>query len=142
MTVHVTHGRKYHIDNECPLMNTGEDLWDFDGDAWGHTSGAYRRRVATVTDAAYLGKLPCLHCVPVGHRVFPPLYGQTFGHEPVDEYDGTPEGDKGVTRTVCARCMTWNRWKDVSLWAGSRVTWPCTSAVVLELVPRPDTKEK
>lgn len=61
---------------------------------------------------------------------------ETFGHEPVDEYAGTPEGERGVSRIVCARCMTWKRWSDVGLNCGSRVSWPCTSALVLGLVPR------
>lgn len=60
----------------------------------------------------------------------------TFGHEPVDEYEGTPESGRGVSRIVCARCVRWTHWTDVALWAGQRVSWPCTSAYVLGLVPR------
>lgn len=66
---------------------------------------------------------------------------ETFGHEPVDEYAGTPEGARGGSRIVCARCMRWTRWSDVRLFCGRRVDWPCTSAVVLGLVARADTRE-
>lgn len=134
MATYVTHGRKYHLDRECHLMNGGENMWEFDSeDGWSHSSGAFRQEVDGPMAASYLGKLPCLHCVPIPHRVLPPLYGQTFGHEPVDEYDGTPEQKRGVTRIVCARCVTWTRWTDVGLSAGSRVSWPCTSAKIFGL---------
>ncbi len=63
--------------------------------------------------------------------------GQTFGHEPIDEYAGTPEGDRGATHIVCARCAWWTNWPDLGLAIGTRVPWPCTSAIVLGLTPRP-----
>ena len=61
---------------------------------------------------------------------------RAFGHRPVDEYEGTPEGERGVSRIVCARCVRWTNWEDVGVSAGQRVGWPCMSAVVLGLVPR------
>jgi hypothetical protein len=139
-TTFVTHGRKYHVDPACPRMLQGEYLHDWEGDidyGGGFTAGTYRREDPSPQYAASRGKLPCLHCVPQEQRVFPPLYGQTFGHQPVDEYAGTPEGSRGVTRIVCARCTTWTRWRDVGLSVGARVSWPCTSAVVLGFEPRP-----
>ncbi|MFD4968905.1 hypothetical protein [Streptomyces sp. NPDC058424] len=135
-TVYATRGRKYHTDPKCPLMINGEYLWDGDGEDWLHIAGSYRREDPTPQYAAMRGKLPCLHCVPESLRVFPPLYGQDFGHKPTDEYAGTPEGYRGATHIVCARCMTWTRWPDVGLSVGARVSWPCTSALVLGLVPR------
>lgn len=46
---------------------------------------------------------------------------ETFGHEPFD-YDGVP---------ICARCfIQHNGWREA-------IDWPCTSAIVLGLVPRP-----
>lgn len=117
-TVYITHGAKYHVDASCRLMNSGEDLHDYEGDVdygGGFTSGSYRK-TGTVQDATMRGKLPCLHCVPAEHRAFPPLYGQTFGHEPMDVVTN------GKLRAVeCYRCP---------------VAWPCTSAIVLGLVPR------
>lgn len=120
-TTYITRGAKYHADANCPLMNSGEDLWDCEGDDYGgwHNSGSYRR-TSTVQDATMRGKLPCLHCVPAEARAFPPLYGQTFGHVPF-VYDGAP---------ICKRCFLQRRsYREA-------VAWPCTSALILGLVPR------
>lgn len=128
-TVYVTHGRKYHADEACQLMTAGEALWDFDGDDWVWTAGAFRRTVDSPRYAAACGKLPCLGCVPADSRAFPPLYGQTFGHEPVEVGGEWPN-----RATVCARCRT--------DWFGGNgrykryVPWPCGSAVILGLAPR------
>lgn len=51
----------------------------------------------------------------------PEPIGETFGHEPF-EYDGVP---------ICRRCFIHHR---SYLEA---VAWPCTSAIVLGLEPRP-----
>lgn len=59
---------------------------------------------------------------------------ETFGHEPMDEYAGTPEGDQGISHIVCARCMRWVRWPEVGLSAGARIPWPCGTAVLLGIV--------
>ncbi|PWG13929.1 hypothetical protein DF268_08670 [Streptomyces sp. V2] len=135
MTAYVTHGRKYHVDPACPRMIHGEDLHDCEGDdGWGaFTAGTYRREDPDPQHAAMRGKLPCLHCVPAELRVFPPLYGQTFGHEPEWADFGTcvinvgacncPRHDEGQ---ACTRCRRDSR----------PVRWPCTSAIVLGLAPR------
>lgn len=130
LRVFVTHGRKYHIDAECPRMNCGEDLWDFD-DEWGnhHSSGAHRHTVYTLQQAADLGKYPCLHCVPVTIRVLPE--SPDFGHRPYDEYEH--EDNPGLSHIVCERCMVWTRWHDVGMSAGVRVPWPCSTARMLDL---------
>lgn len=112
-TAYVTHGTAYHLDPTCPRLVHGELLWDSDSDENWWIAGAFRREVSGPDYAAACGKWPCLHCVPADVRAFPPLYGQTFGHEPVDMW---PIG------TMCARCYV--------------RTWPCTSALVLGLVPR------
>ncbi|GGU52265.1 hypothetical protein [Streptomyces lavendofoliae] len=121
---YITHGRKYHVDPACPRMIHGEELHDCEGDSdWGYggfTAGSYRREDPSPEFAAMRGKLPCLGCVPPEQRVFPPLYGQTFGHEPF-LYDGVP---------ICRRCFIEHRsFREA-------VAWPCTSAVVLGLVAR------
>lgn len=125
MRTYVTHGRKYHMDAQCPRMVYGEYLHDWEGDidyGGGFTAGSYRREDPSPQYAAMRGKLPCLHCVPADERAFPPLYGQTFGHKPF-EYDGV---------TICVRCFIQHRsYRET-------VPWPCTSAIVLGLVPRPD----
>lgn len=128
LRVHTTRGRKYHIDADCPRMNGGEDLWDSD-DIWGHTSGVHRHVVATLNDAADLGKYPCLYCVPVGMRVFPA--SPDFGHRRYDEY--VHEDSPTLSHVVCERCMVWTRWNDVGMSAGTRVSWPCGSARILGL---------
>ena len=140
MRVYVTGGRKYHTDERCPLMLNGENLWDGDGEDWSHFAGSFRVEDSSPQYAAMRGKLPCLHCVPVGLRVFPPLYGQTFGHRPVTGI--APEG-RGLVQ-VCVSCRT----REISSWLDGRgrpyrtvrtvsVRWPCTSALVLGLVDRP-----
>lgn len=118
----VTRGRKYHKSEQCPLMTGGENLWDGDGEDYFHTSGAFRREVASIEYAAYLGKLPCLYCVPLEERVMPPLYGQTFGHEPV-----LISGD-----LFCGKCRDRGVDEDGDPWSYPSL-WPCTSAVVLGL---------
>jgi hypothetical protein len=59
---------------------------------------------------------------------------ETFGHEPF-EYDGVP---------ICTRCYTTSVRCSLDAFEVPRrsavrlpVPWPCTSAVVLGLVPRP-----
>ncbi|MEU5476703.1 hypothetical protein [Streptomyces mirabilis] len=134
-TAYVTHGRKYHTDPDCPRMLGGEYLHDWDGDGHydtGFTAGSYRIADPSAQYAAMRGKLPCLHCVPAELRVFPPLYGQTFGHRPVIGFiDG-----RALTR-VCARCHTL-RPNGPRFFGTAKepVRWPCTSAHVLGLVPR------
>lgn len=122
MTVYVTRGRKYHLDSTCPLMTAGEDLWDGDSEGWWHTSGSYRREVDSTRSAAYLGKLPCLHCVPDADRVFPPLFGQTFGHQ-----GAVLDGD-----VFCVRCRNRGIDDNGDPWSYPTL-WPCTSAVILGL---------
>lgn len=124
-TVYVTHGRKYHASEACRLMAAGEALWDFDGDDWAWTAGAFRRPVDSPRYAAACGKLPCLECVPAEQRAFPPLYGQTFGHEPV-ELSG---------ELFCRRCRDHGVADDGDPW-NYPTLWPCTTATVLGLAPR------
>jgi hypothetical protein len=135
MQAYVTRGTAYHVSAHCPLMLNGEALWDGDGEDYFHIMGSFRREVASPQYAAMCGKWPCLHCVPAEQRVFPPLYGQTFGHEPW--FVCLPDFTKGYG---CARCRVRVR---VPNWSGDgwhhethAVPWPCTSAVVLGLVPR------
>jgi hypothetical protein len=129
-TVYVTHGRKYHADANCPRMRNGEDLHDFDSDDYGggFTAGTYRSEAISTEYAAGCGKLPCLGCVPVELRAFPPLHGQTFGHEPVF-------ADPWEDEQICARCWWITRDED-GFYVNNVAAWPCTTAVILGLVPR------
>jgi hypothetical protein len=122
---HTHGGRRYHATRNCPALQAGQDLWDTDD--W----SGYAIREETTQQAANRGKTPCVTCKPVVVDV--PLFGETFGHEPVRDpiagAHGWPQFD------VCARCS----WGDV-YYDGSpvkervSVAWPCTSAVVLGLV--------
>ena len=150
---YVTHGRKYHLDPACPRMLNGEGLHDWEGNDYGggFFAGSYRREDPDPQYAAARGKLPCLGCVPVSERVYPPLYGQTFGHEPVAE-DREFFGETPDNPPVCARCSRWiSAWAPVVIgqecdgrvitrdeWIRYEVSvlWPCASAVVLGLVDR------
>lgn len=136
-TVYVTRGRKYHTDAGCPLMNSGEDLWDSDSEDWSHTSGSYRRKVDSVQYAAACGKLPGLFCTDQHARVFPPLYGQTFGHEPTRGISLF-----GQAETVCQRCTERGAWftRGNDDFSPVHILWPCTSAVVLGLEARPEPR--
>jgi hypothetical protein len=118
-----------HTAPDCPRMTLGEYLHDWEGDidyGGGFTAGSYRRADPSPQRAAERGKLPCLHCVPAALRVFPPLHGQDFGHRPVVRFV-----DGRALNRVCARCITNT---PTGVWG---VRWPCTSAVVLGLISRP-----
>lgn len=133
---YMTRGIKYHLSGECPRMINGESLWDGDGEDDFHFAGAYRHEGASPALAAARGKLPCLYCVPEDQRVFPPLYGQTFGHVPVT---GISLFD--CAGQVCARCTEDVWFGDEPHLQPMRVEWPCTSAVVLGLAQREEVQK-
>lgn len=114
-------GRRFHDYPDCEALDAGRAL----------SGGRYEARVRRPEDAARAGYTACRVCVPPALAL--PTTGETYGHEPVDEYAGTPEGARGLSRIVCARCIRWTRWREVRLYCGRRVDWPCTSAIVLGL---------
>lgn len=135
-TVYTTAGgRRFHDDPGCaPLDNGRYGAGLVAGDWGGHDGGPlYPLGARTALGAALLGYTACRVCVPVADAL--PAAGETYGHEPVRDpiagARGWPQFD------VCARCS----WGDV-YYLGSptkepvSVAWPCTSAVVLGLVPR------
>lgn len=128
-------GRRYHQSSGCPAFQSGRDLWDFD--PWvDYTPATYnKKRVHEETehDAVVRGKDPCRVCLP--DNPLPPRLTPDFGHEmvtlPFSEID------------ACARCITKvsfqtgdpnvdDGWETVDVAA----PWPCTSAIVLGLIPR------
>lgn len=125
-------GTKYHYSPHCQALVTAQLLSDWDcweDDCRGHRhpeTHAIERMYAE--EAAMEGKLPCLNCVPAFLHIF---VMRDFGHRPINEY---ASGE--AVRIVCARCVHWTRWTDVSLCVGRRIAWPCTSAIVLGIVPR------
>ena len=129
-------GDRYHETPECRALVSAQLLWDWDAPDGGPTvapmNGGYAALSTTALDALGAGKTPCAVCFPWSAAALArSSCEEDFGHEPVDEY-----AEPGLSRIVCARCMHWTRWADVGLSAGTRVAWPCTTAVVLGLVDR------
>lgn len=127
--VYASHGaRAFHATPSCSALRAGHDLWDLDD--W----SGYATKPTTIETAMGAGKLPCGACLPeLLAGWFRTPCEDDFGHQPVDEYAGTPFRTE---RIVCARCVRWVRWRLGTLAVGTYVAWPCTSAVVLGLVPR------
>lgn len=124
-------GLRFHRTMDCKGMEIGRGLWDFDD--W------LQRPMREVSVLAALGegKTPCHVCMPGSDAALAiSSCEEDFGHLPVDEYTR-----EGLTHIMCARCMRWTGWGrlgDVRVHAGVRVSWPCTSAIILGLVPRTD----
>jgi hypothetical protein len=133
-------GRRYHKTRACFALIDGQSLWVFDPQQWVPgmpqimLSNGHPRHEMTVTDALGKGKEPCAECFPGQRAALHRSSSENdYGHEPF-EFGG---------ETVCARCLvrTVRVWIDEHdsphrLWGIKPVAWPCTSAVVLGLVPR------
>jgi hypothetical protein len=117
--------RRYHASRSCLALRNAQDLSDWD--CWDdycrhdHPMPRVVREIAQ-REAVDAGKWPCHTCYPTGIQfpIIPPS-SDSFGHEPF-EYDGVP---------ICHRCAIQHR----SFLEA--VPWPCTSAIVLGLAPRP-----
>lgn len=120
-----TGGICFHETRTCLALRYGQELHDWDCDEYcrhQHTSPGGIREIP-LEDATAQGRTPCTTCYrhPADARAVLLTSFKTFGHEPW-EYDGVP---------ICARCFIQHRgWRET-------VAWPCTSAIVLGLVPRP-----
>jgi hypothetical protein len=142
-TVYTTaRGRRFHAIHWCRALESGQMLsdWDYDYE-FPPPSGTRLPQVHAVKrrssiSAAHHGYTACRVCVPPALAL--PPSGETYGHELIDQYAGTPEGDRGVSNAVCARCSVWEWDPALRLNFGFPVRWPCTSAVVLGLVLRPE----
>lgn len=121
-------GTRYHADPACYALANGRAYH-----AWcaGRTddvergTGLYELERRSTISAVQHSYTACLRCVPTEQATQPlPLVTFSYGHEPVTEtgYYG-PE-------LVCARCDRIGAAPYLS------ALWPCTSAVVLGLVPR------
>jgi hypothetical protein len=125
--VYTTSGAtRFHWDRQCRALAAGRVLSLRQGE-----EGVYPVAGVDATAAALTGYTACRVCVPPALAL--PATGETYGHKPVNEYAGTPFRTQ---RIVCARCVRWVRWRPGGLAIGTYVAWPCTSAVVLGLVPR------
>jgi hypothetical protein len=124
-------GRRFHADTRCPALNFGrftQAVWA--GEDW--MDGLYPLVRLSAMAAAVSGYTACRVCVPP-HLALPNTL-QSFGHEPWGPYDGV---------MICRRCWTVRRGEYLTAHGDSirvvsreLVPWPCTSAVVLGLVPR------
>ncbi len=133
-----TASRKYHFDQQCKAFHNAQDLNDWDcccGDYCNHRGPVLHSLVRmSSVKAALDGKLPCLRCVPAHLRTMPlPEDDEYFGHEPVKGISLF-----GLSETVCQRCTERGVWYgDANELRDVHILWPCTSAIVLGLEPRP-----
>lgn len=123
-------GAAFHATPDCRAREAGQGLWDTDD--W----SGYAIQPMTIPAAMGAGKLPCLVCMTsLGANWFRTPCEDDFGHEPVVTGHIGPDGQPTA---VCARCTE----HGVLIQIGGddpsplRVAWPCTSALVLGLVPR------
>lgn len=142
-TVYTSEARdsRFHLDLHCQPMRSGRDLWDFDcwDDCCTHRHHRPRRIIeVTMTEAFGMGKMPCAYCFPgLAGSIYRASSEDDFGHEPYDEYEGTRPGFSGVSRIVCRRCTApWVPLGIDGIRLSHRIKWPCTSALILGLVPR------
>ncbi len=118
-----TAGARYHRTPDCRALEAMQLLNE---DMSGTPDAVCHAVLPTaIEQAAGTGKTPCARCKP------PLAAASSFGHEPVTNPHFGP---------VCARCLTGVTHYDEayrpSRWVKPTL-WPCTSAVVLGLAPRP-----
>lgn len=130
-------GRKYHFDSNCKAFESAQMLSDLDCGCDTYCTHRLPRMHGMVrmssTKAALDGNLPCLTCVPPHLRELPDT--ETFGHMPIT----------WGSRVICARCQNAQPLTaddidgapDDGPLPDRAVEWPCTSAIVLGLAPRP-----
>jgi hypothetical protein len=128
---------RFHATADCGAFQRGQYLNDWDcGCDWGcghRTPRLWALVERPLSEVIALGKMPCWACYR-GKLVLPPPT-EDFGHRPVNPYAGTKYADQ-LTPVVCARCVLWGPAdKGTGFRFGTSVLWPCTSAVVLGLVP-------
>ena len=136
LTVYATGGApRYHSSRTCRALLSGQDLndWDCWDDYCNHHLHRTPRtiRETDLAGAVAAGKWPCHTCYPAP-TVIPPSQDD-FGHWPT----------KGISllslsEDVCQRCTEWGVWYgNADDLRPVHIPWPCTSAIVLGLVPRP-----
>lgn len=130
-TVYTTNGgHRFHANEACKNLYSGQVLYG----GWGDLR-VHRIEQTTIVEAMGRGREACAVCFP-GLRAawYRGNSENDYGHVPHDEYEGS-DGPEAY-RLVCARCIRWVRWAEVDISVGYRISWPCTSAIVLGLVPR------
>lgn len=140
---------RFHEDPECPAMCAGHMIWMCLCGDWQCGCKADPPPVTVkleIGEAAVRDLLPCAVCYPGFQELAVQLPSDDdFGHRPVDEYGANRAN---VSRMVCSRCIDW-KWvkvrnqdtgSDEMYRMGRRVSWPCTSAQVLNLAPRQEER--
>jgi hypothetical protein len=151
-------GHRFHETADCPRFLAAQELWRFDPMQWVPgmpqimLSNGHRIEEMTIVTAFGRGKEPCATCYPeLRAALYRGNCEDDFGHEPVSE-DREFFGETPDELPVCARCtriirgfrpvvigqeasgrvITRDRWTAYEV----AVLWPCTSAIILGLVPR------
>jgi hypothetical protein len=134
-TVFTTPAPRFHETPLCPARISAQLLndWDCDcSDLCGHRSPVIHAvREIPLTEATEQGKRPCRACYrtpELARSVLLPSR-EKYGHRPAIGI--TDPLGRGIGR-VCVTCRVQGDPK-------RRVAWPCTSAIVLGLVARPET---
>ena len=127
--------RKYHFDQDCSAFHSAQLLSDADCGCDTYCTHRMPRmhslKRATASGAAIDGKLPCLACVPVHLREMADT--EDFGHWPTRGISLNSLADD-----VCQRCTEWGVWYgNADDLRPVHIPWPCTSAIILGLAPRP-----
>ncbi|WP_393075153.1 hypothetical protein [Streptomyces sp. LN704] len=159
-TVYATEGgRRFHKTRACNAFLQGQELWRFDPMQWVPgmpqimLSNGHRLDETSIVTAMGRGQEACNVCFP-GLRAawYRGSSENDYGHQPVSE-DREFFGERPDDIPVCARCtrtiraclpvavgqaidgrvITRDEWTTFEV----AVLWPCASAVVLGLAPRP-----
>jgi hypothetical protein len=128
--------RKYHFDQSCKAFHSAQLLSDLDCGCDTYCTHRMPRMHALQADERH----PCRHR---RQAALPRLRtrstcgrlpeSEDFAHEPTV---GTSLF--GLAEQVCQRCTEWGVWYGtVTEMRPVHIPWPCTSAIVLGLVPRP-----
>ncbi|MCX5529001.1 hypothetical protein OG785_45250 [Streptomyces sp. NBC_00006] len=142
-------GDRFHKTSTCSAVASAQLIWDSDE----FEIPAYAPMEIPFTTAMGDGKEPCTFCFP-GLRAawYRGSSEEDYGHEPVARVLDGWDGPQSSKRPVCARCIrhvrkwsSWTvgyderagvQWENGWLHLQFPAPWPCTSAIVLGLVPR------
>lgn len=132
-------GRRFHKDRNCHRFHAAHDLWRFDPMQWVPgmpqimLTDGHPLREMPISTAFGHGKEPCAAC-------FPELLAAIYRSSSENDYGHWPT--RGISLNsladdVCQRCTEWGVWYgNADDLRSVHIPWPCTSAIVLGLVPR------
>lgn len=132
-------GSRFHSSRLCNAFLAAQELWRFDPMQWVPgmpqimLSNGHRLDEMSIVTAMGRGKEACSLC-------FPGLRAAWYRGSSENDYGHWPT--RGISLNsladdACQRCTEWGVWYgDANSLRPVHVAWPCTSAVVLGLVPR------